>query len=105
MRLGKGQLAAAEIAEHKPGAGVGRLLQRLDAVVEQQEHLRRRWKFSSSTAAATCSTSPAAATRTGTRNQSSLIAQAISSNTAIPNTPRMIPRVPVPDEKNVVNAR
>ena len=41
----KGSGAAAEIAEDKPGAGVGRVLQRLDAVVEQEERLRRGREF------------------------------------------------------------
>ena len=42
MRLGEGQGAAAEIAEDKPGAGVGRVLQRLNAVIEQEEGLGGR---------------------------------------------------------------
>ena len=45
MGLGEGQRAAAEIAEDKPGAGVGRVLQRLNAVIEQEERLGCRRKF------------------------------------------------------------
>jgi hypothetical protein len=35
LGLGKGQFGAAEIAEDKAGAGLGRLLQRLDRLVQQ----------------------------------------------------------------------
>ena len=43
--LGERQFAAAEIAEDKPGAGLGRLLDRLDRVRQQQKRRRGRRKF------------------------------------------------------------
>jgi hypothetical protein len=45
LGLDKRQIAPAEIAENKAGASVGRLLQRLDALVQQQEHGRCRREF------------------------------------------------------------
>ena len=45
MRFVKRRRAAAEIAEDESRAGLGRRLQRRDALVEKQEGVAREWDF------------------------------------------------------------
>src|ERR1051326_5984286 len=45
LGLGKRQFGAAEIAKDKTGAGLGRLLQRLDRLVQHKKHGGRRREF------------------------------------------------------------
>ena len=90
LDFGEGRRAAAEIAEDEAGAGVGRLLQRLNRVVEQQECRRGGRKFEQQQRQRELQRNPRGDHRHGTRNRSSLIAQASSSSTAIPSSPRIV---------------